>query len=81
VFCWQFFIGEEYCGLKILIKVWKVKQHNEIGVFVKIDLKQCATTGCLISHEREELNAAKSILSSIVKNDQSHSREIRRKKS
>jgi hypothetical protein len=58
-----------------------VKKHNEIGVFVTRDLKQCATTGCLITHDREDLNAAKNILSSRVKNDQSHSREIRRKKS
>jgi hypothetical protein len=57
------------------------KRQTDIGVFVTWDLKQCATTGCLISRDREDLNAAKNILSSRVKNDQSHSREIRRKKS
>jgi hypothetical protein len=56
------------------------KRQTDIGVFVTRDLKQCATTGCLMSHDRD-LNAAKNILSSRVKNDQSHSREIRRKKS
>jgi len=41
---------------------------------------QCATTGYLISHDRD-LNTVRNILSSRVKNYQSHSREIRTKKS
>jgi putative NADPH-quinone reductase len=56
------------------------KTHTDIDSFATRDLNQCATTGCLISHDRD-LNAAKNILSSRVKNNQSHSREIRRKKS
>jgi hypothetical protein len=46
------------------------KRQTDIVVFVTRDLNQCATTGCLISHDREDLNAAKNILSSRVKNDQ-----------
>jgi len=46
----------------------------------KAKLNWCATTGYLIDHEREDLNAAKKILSSRVKNDKRHSREIIRKK-
>jgi hypothetical protein len=38
------------------------KRQTDIDVFVTRDLKQCATTGCLISHDREDLNAAKNIL-------------------
>ncbi len=61
--------------------LWIGDRQTEIGIFVTRDLNQCATTGCLISHDREDLNTAKNILSSRVKNGQSHSREIRRKKS
>jgi hypothetical protein len=46
------------------------KRQTDIGVFVTMELSQCVTTGCLISHDREDLNAAKNILSSRVKNDQ-----------
>ncbi len=59
---------------------WIRDKQTDIGVFLTRDLNQCATTGCLISHDRG-LNAAKNILFSRVKNDQSYSREIRRKKS
>jgi hypothetical protein len=53
------------------------KRQTDVGVFVIRDLNQCATTGCLISHDREDLYAPKNILSSRVKNDKSH---LRRKK-
>jgi hypothetical protein len=37
------------------------KRQTDIGIFITRDLKHCATTGCLISNNRD-LNAAKNIL-------------------